>query len=180
MMVWCTKEVDTEFRQYAFRWYQGMVHGNTVISHFGDVDRKCTFCKIVEIRRQSTLLGRELTQPEIDGLMVVDEDRPHIFWNCEIVNSCVQSVYRLYWGRNIQVDKENFLLGKETGILEANILYMLINMFIKYKLWKYKLAGVLPLAQNIANELKDWVNKLTAHGKWKNMLPLVRQHILLL
>jgi hypothetical protein len=53
-------------------------------------------------------------------------------------------------------------------------------MFIKYKLWKYKLAGVLPLAQNIANELKDWVNKLTAHGKWKNMLPLVRQHILLL
>jgi hypothetical protein len=180
MMVWCTKEVDTEFRQFAFRWYQGMVHGNTVISHFGDVDRKCTFCKIVEIRRQSTLLGRELTQLEIDGLMVVDEDRPHIFWNCETVNSCVQSVYRLYWGRNIQVEKENFLLGKETGILEANILYMLINMFIKYKLWKYKLAGVLPLAQNIANELKDWVNKLTAHGKWKNMLPLVRQHILLL
>jgi hypothetical protein len=78
------------------------------------------------------------------------------------VSSCVQSVYRMYWGRNIQVDKENFLLGKETGIVEANILYMLINMFIKYKLWKYKLAGVLPLAQNIANELKDWVNKLTA------------------
>jgi hypothetical protein len=96
------------------------------------------------------------------------------------VNSCVQGVYRIFWGRNIQIEKEEFLLGKETGIVESNILYMLINMFIKYKIWKYKLAGVLPLAQNIANELKDWVNNLTAYGKWKNMLPLVRQHVLLL
>jgi hypothetical protein len=43
MEVWGTREVDTEFRQFAFRWYQGMINGNTVISHFGDVDRKCTF-----------------------------------------------------------------------------------------------------------------------------------------
>jgi hypothetical protein len=148
--------------------------------YFGDVDRKCTFCKIIEQRRQSMTLGRELTQIEIEGLNVVDEDRPHIFWSCETVKSCVQAVYRIFWGRHIQVEKEEFLLGKETGIVESNILYMLINMFIKYKIWKYKLAGVLPLAQNIANELKDWVNKLTAHGKWKNMLPLVRRHVLLL
>ncbi len=25
MLVWCTKEVDTEFRQFAFRWYHGMI-----------------------------------------------------------------------------------------------------------------------------------------------------------
>jgi hypothetical protein len=111
-------EVDTDFRQFAFRWYQGMIHGNTVISHFGDVCMKCTFCKIIEQRRQSTLLGRELTQVEIEGLNVVCEDRPHVFWYCETVNSCVQLVYRNFWGRNIQVEKEEFLLGTETGIIE--------------------------------------------------------------
>ncbi len=36
MLVWGTREVDTEFRQFAFRWFQGMIIGNAVISHFGD------------------------------------------------------------------------------------------------------------------------------------------------
>ncbi len=119
-----------------------------------------------------------MTQVEIEGLNVVDEDRPHIFWNCETVNSCVQLVYR--GEKYSKVEKEEFLLGKETGIIESNILYMLINMLIKYKIWKYKLAGVLPLSQSITNELKEWVNRITAYGKWRNMLPLVQQHDLLL
>ncbi len=59
MMVWDIKEVDTDLRQFAFRWYQGMIHGNTVISHFGDVDRKCTFCKITIENHRRTELGRE-------------------------------------------------------------------------------------------------------------------------
>jgi hypothetical protein len=74
MLVWDTKEVDTEFRQFAFRWYQGMIHGNTVISHFGDVDRKCTFCKITLENNTRTQLGRELTDAEREGLLVPDED----------------------------------------------------------------------------------------------------------
>jgi hypothetical protein len=177
MTVWCVKEVDTEYRQFAFRWYQGMIHGNTVISHFGDVDRKCTFCKIIETGRQKQLLGRDLTQAEVEGLNVTDEDRPHIFWNCEVVNRCIQDVYGRFWGGNRQVEKKQFLLGIDTGIVEANVLYMMVNMYIKQRIWKYKLAGVLPISQNISNELEEWVNKLTCHIKWRNMLPLVRQHV---
>jgi hypothetical protein len=177
MMVWCTKEVDTDFRQFAFRWYQGMVHGNTVISHFGDVDRKCTFCKIKAISSRTRELGRELTQAEIDGIDVRDEDRPHIYWNCETVNLCITEVYRNFWGRNIVVDKKEFLLGKNLGIMEATVLYMLLNMYIKYKIWKFKLAGVLPRAQCISNDVNDLVSKLSLSSKWRNMLPLLRQHM---
>jgi hypothetical protein len=154
-----------------------MIHGNTVISHFGDVDRKCTFCKIVEKGRQKQILGRDLTQAEIDGLNVVDEDRPHIFWNCEVVNRCIQDVYGRFWGGNRQVEKKHFLLGMDTGIVEANVLYMMINMYVKQRIWKYKLAGILPVTLNIANDLEEWVNKLTCNIKWRNMLPLIRQHV---
>jgi hypothetical protein len=39
---------------------------------------------------------------------------------------------------------------------------MLINMFIKYGIWKYKLAGVLPNAQYISNDIKNFVNGITS------------------
>jgi hypothetical protein len=178
MEVWGIREVDTDFRQFAFRWYQGMIHGNTVISHFGDVDRKCTFCKIKEIGLLSNTLGRDPSQEEINNLQVVDEDRPHIFWNCDTVKNCAQEVYTLFWGRNVVLEKKDFLLGRNMTTVEATVLYMLINMFIKYKIWKFKLAGALPKSRTILNELQDWVIRICAFKRWKNMLPLVRQHIL--
>jgi hypothetical protein len=98
MMAWDTKEVDTEFRQFTFRWYQGMIHGNTVISHFGDVDRKCTFCKTTIENDRRTALGRNLTDIEREGLVIPDKDRPHIFWDCTTVRNCIQGIYQLYWG----------------------------------------------------------------------------------
>jgi hypothetical protein len=115
MLVWCTKETDTDFRQFAFQWYQGMIHGNTVISHFGDVDRKCSFCKITHMEELRETLGREPVQAEIDTLNIPDEDRPHIFWNCLTVGTCIQEVYRDYWGGNRMINKQEFLLGKDMG-----------------------------------------------------------------
>jgi hypothetical protein len=176
MLVWTTNEVDTEFRQFAFRWNQGMIHGNTVISHFGDVDRKCTFCKILAERALAENLGRELTPAERDGINVVDEDRPHIFWECPTVYNCIRDVHFAYWGGRL-VEKQEFLMGKELGTVEATVLYMLSNMYIKYKIWKYKLAGALPRVHNISNDLKEWMNNLLKYNKWRIMLPLVRQQL---
>jgi hypothetical protein len=68
-------------------------------------------------------------------------------------------------------------MGRDMGIIEATVLYMLTNMFIKYRIWKYKLAGALPRAKNITNDLREWMNCLTAYDKWRIMLPLVRQYI---
>ncbi len=172
-----TKEVDTEFRQYAFKWYQGMIHGNTVVAHFGDVDRKCTFCKLTLEREMVRQLGRDFTVAERAGIVVPDEDRPHIFWNCPMVASCIQEVHQRFWGTNSDVGKKDFLQGREMGTVEATVLYMLHNMFIKYRIWKYKLAGVMPVTQNIVQDLEKWATNLTAHNKWRNMLLLVRQHI---
>jgi hypothetical protein len=177
MLVWGIKEVETDFRQFAFRWYQGMIHGNTVISHFGDVDRKCTFCKITLEQQKREDLGRELTEGEREELVVPDEDRPHIFWNCSTVYNCVQEIYKGFWGVDTNVDKIHFLLGKDMGTVEATILYMCITMFIKYRIWKYKLANVLPKPRCIVNDLNVWIANLTGHNKWRIMLPIIRQHV---
>jgi hypothetical protein len=32
---------------------------------------------------------------------------------------------------------------------------MLHNMFIKYRIWKYKLAGVMPVIQNLVHDLES-------------------------
>jgi hypothetical protein len=99
MMLWHVKETDTDFRQFTFKWNQGMVQGNTVISHFGDVDRKCTFCKIkkqIELTRE---LGREPTILELNNAQVPDENRPHIFWDCETVQTVVYSGCIMLFGK---------------------------------------------------------------------------------
>jgi hypothetical protein len=177
MLLWNVREIDTDMRQFIFKWNQGMVHGNTVISHFGDVDRKCTFCKLKQGNELKIALGRDPTDAEIEGLQVPDENRPHIFWDCPIVNQCVQEVYHNLWGGNGQVDKKSFLMGKDMGIVEATMLHMLSNMCIKYRLWKYKLAGVLPKVNCIKNDVTKWMDELTWYHKWRIMLPLVRRQI---
>ena len=77
-------KLQYSMRHSSFRYSQGLVHGNTVVSHFGDVDRKCTFCNITERKREELRLGRELTDEEwvIIKENVPDEDRPHIYWGC--------------------------------------------------------------------------------------------------
>jgi hypothetical protein len=177
MMLWRVGEVDTDLRQFMFRWNQGMVHGNTVISHFGNVDRKCTFCKVQAQKEQERALGRELTiiEQHNANLHVSDENRAHIFWDCRHVNECIQTVHGAIWGT--VVGKKEFLFGRDLGIMEATLLYMLINMYIKYKIWKYKLAGFLPKHNSIVNDVREWIEKLCIYHKWRIMLPHVRRQV---
>jgi hypothetical protein len=177
MLLWNVKEIDTEIRQFIFKWNQGMIHGNTVISHFGEVDRKCTFCKIKGKMDLENTLGRQPTEIEIGRIQVADENRPHIYWDCPYVQECIQQVHKKLWGGDINVEKKSFLMGKEMGTVEATMLYMLSNMYIKYKIWRYKLAETLPKVNCISNDVNNWFNGLTWYNKWRIMLPLVRQHV---
>jgi hypothetical protein len=174
--LWGIKEVDAEFRQYMFRWNQGMVHGNTVISHFGEnVDRKCTFCKKVEKDRINNELGREPTAAEINALNIMDENRPHILWECPIVNRCIREVYNRVWDKNGEVEKKAFLMGRIVGFLETTQLYMMVNMFIKYRIWKYKLAEALPNTNCIVNDVIAFLGAISRYNKWRILIPLLRQ-----
>jgi hypothetical protein len=176
MTLWGIKEVDADFRQFMFRWNQGMIHGNTVISHFGDnIDRKCTFCKITEKIRLGLELGREPTIDELNAIAIPDENRPHIMWDCNTVNTCIMEVYNRVWNKDGQVDKKAFLMGKAIGFLETSQLYMTVNMFIKYRIWKYKLAETLPKTQAIVNDVNVFLEQLSRYNKWRILIPLLRQ-----
>jgi hypothetical protein len=176
MTLWGIRELDPDFRQFIFRWNQGMIHGNTVISHFGEnVDRRCTFCKAVSVNRRQIELGREMTAQEIFALQIPDENRAHIMWACPIVEECTREIYNRTWGRNGAVNKKDFLMGRIVGFLETSQLYMIINMYIKYRIWKYKLANALPKVNSICNDVNIFLDTLKWYHKWRILLPLVRQ-----
>jgi hypothetical protein len=175
MTLWTIREVDADFRQFMFRWNQGMVHGNTVVSHFGEnVDRKCTFCKIRLRNRIRVEHDREPNQEEINT-HAPDENRPHILWECQTVKECIESVYNKIWNKNGRVDKKSFLMGKITGFLETTQLYMLINMYIKYRIWMYKLAQAMPNANCIRNDVMKLMESLRCYNKWRIVMPLLMQ-----
>jgi len=155
---------------------QGMVHGNTVVSHFGNVDRKCTFCKILKVKDLSRVLGREPDPVEILVAIesVADESRPHIFWECKTVNDTFRFIQQALWGVNNMV-KKDFLMGKLANSIEGSSLYLLINMFVRYKIWNYKLAGVLPKPGTIVHETESFITRICNKPSWRGQLPLVRQ-----
>jgi hypothetical protein len=177
MVLWNIREMDTELRQFIFRWHQGMIHGNTVISHFGEVDRKCSFCKIVARNELVQVLGRDLNQQEEEGLNAGDENRKHIYWECEHVQKCIRDVHENIWEVGTAVGKKEFLMGRNMGTKEATLLYMMTNMYIKFRIWKYKLAGILPKVQCITNDVRNWITNISVYHKWRIMLPLVRQQL---
>jgi hypothetical protein len=175
MTLWTIREVDADFRQFMFKWNQGIIHGNTVISHFGEnVDRKCTFCKLALRNRILAEHNRE-PNPEENNAHAPDENRPHIFWECPTVNECIERVYNMVWNRNGHVNKKSFLMGKITGFLETTQLYMLVNMYIKYRIWKYKLANAMPNANCIQNDVTKLLESLRYYNKWRVIMPLLMQ-----
>jgi hypothetical protein len=94
------------------------------------------------------------------------------------IQDCIQTVHNAVWGTRI-VNKKDFLFGRDLGIMEATLLYMLVNMYIKYKIWKYKLAGFIPRNNSIINDVRDWLEKLCMYHKWRMLLPLVRRLVML-
>jgi len=65
-------------------------------------------------------------------------------------------------------------MGKLIYCAEATQLYMLINMYIKYKIWLYKLASVKPRMQSIMDDIHNLLISICKYRKWKNMLPLIK------
>jgi hypothetical protein len=174
--LWRLQFLDLGFREYLFRVSQGMLHGNTVISHFGNVDRKCTFCKIFRTRELTRPLGREPDPLEQLAAVanVSDETRLHIFWECGTVQETVRVVHHALWGVNV-VDKKEFLMGKLANSIEGTSLYLLINLFLRYKIWNYKLAGILPKTGTIIHETEQFINRICSRPSRRGQLPLVKQ-----
>lgn len=73
------------------------------------------------------------------------------------------------------MDKKAFLMGKAIGFMETSQLYMMVNMVIKYRIWKYKLAETLPKTQAIVNDVNVFLEQLSRYNKWRILIPLLRQ-----
>jgi hypothetical protein len=109
---------------------------------------------------------------ELNG--VSDENRLHIFWECDVVQKCIKSIYMIMWGRDV-ISKNEFLMGKVAACREIAIIYQLCNIFIRYRIWNYKIANILPKSGSIANDLNILLNRFSEKPQWRGMLPLACQ-----
>jgi hypothetical protein len=90
---------------------------------------------------------------------ISDETRNHIFWECQVVQDTVIHTQRAIWGLN-NIDKKTFLMGKLGNSVECTAMGQLINRYIQYKIWNYKLAGILPKKGTIVHVLFDYITRL--------------------
>lgn len=173
--LWKMKFLDLNFREFLFKMSQGLIHGNTVVSHFGNVDRKCTFCKVQKLVNLKRELRREPNDDEWEGALpeISDETRAHIFWDCQIVQETVAHVNRIIWG-NHTIDKKTFLMGRLGNSVECTAMGQLISMYIRYKIWNYKLAGVMPKKGTIVHETECFITDICKKPNLRGQMPLLR------
>jgi hypothetical protein len=173
--LWKMKFLNLNFREFLFKMSQGLIHGNTVVSHFGNVDRKCTFCKIKKFAELKRELGREPSEAEMEGALpgISDETRNHIFWECNIVQDTVSHVNLAIWGVQ-NVDKKTFLMGRLGNSVECTAMGQLISMYVRYKIWNYKLAGILPKKGTIVHETECFITDICRKPNLRGQMPMLR------
>ncbi len=66
-------------------------------------------------------------------------------------------------------------MGKLAHSVECTALFQLINQFIRYKIWNYKIAGILPKKGMIVHEGENFINFVGKKTDLRGQLPLVRQ-----
>jgi hypothetical protein len=66
-------------------------------------------------------------------------------------------------------------MGKIANSAECSAVYQLINYFVRYKIWNYKIAGVLPKKGMIVHDTENFINFVSKKPDLRGQLPLVRQ-----
>jgi hypothetical protein len=73
------------------------------------------------------------------------------------------------------IDKRSFLMGRIAVNNEVSQIFQVANMFVRHKIWNFKLAGILPKNGTIVHEAREFLNNFCSYPARRGMLPLVRQ-----
>jgi hypothetical protein len=87
----------------------------------------------------------------------------------------ISHILRALWGNNVVIDKKSFLMGKLANGVECTAIYQLINQFIRYNIWNYKIAGILPKKGMIVHEVENFIHFIGKKPDLRGQLPLLRQ-----
>jgi hypothetical protein len=66
-------------------------------------------------------------------------------------------------------------MGKVGQNMELSSIFQLINLFIRYKIWNYKLAGILPKSGMIVHETERFISEIFKKPDLRGQQPLLRQ-----
>jgi hypothetical protein len=66
-------------------------------------------------------------------------------------------------------------MGKVGQNMELTSIFQLVNFYIRYKIWNYKLAGILPKPGMIVHETEKFIMEIFKKPDLRGQLPLLRQ-----
>ncbi len=128
MGLWNKMFLNNDFRQFIFFERNNCLKLNTRASHYlPDVDRKCTFCRIIY------------------GSKAEDETYTHLFFECRTTKKLLNHTINNLTPElaNIQELKSIFWLGREYTDLRTDTCtkYLLIFETFRYIIWKKNYPG---------------------------------------
>ena len=166
MGIWAKSMLEPGFKDFLYRYSHGRLHVNNIWANFDDIDRWCTFCALkekIELRNEHIPSDSQEYRDRMERLPV--ETARHLFWDCPQTRPQIDTLCsEIGW---INMDSNEFLIGRREGNHYKNELGIIIKHWIKYWIYNKKVQervvrinemrnGFEKLRQNVSNQYRKY------------------------
>jgi hypothetical protein len=172
MGIWKIGSLDSEFKNFLFRWIHGKLYLNNQRARFGNENRWCTFCGILKERdlRRRGLHREDAVYMNELGLLN-SENIDHLFWACRVTSSLITQ----FFGELLEtpqeiISKSKFFEGWEEYKHDATRWIIIVISFVKYFIYSCSRRKIIPMLTGLREEFRWLTYSLGRKKRWRTMI----------
>jgi hypothetical protein len=170
--IWKIGSLDSELKNFLFRWIHGRLYLNNQRARFGNENRWCTFCGILKDR---DLVNRGLNRDDVEYINEMGrlnaENIDHIFWECRVTsNLIVQFFGEIIGTPHIVVSKSRFFEGWEEYKQDATRWVIIVIGLVKYYIFNCSRRKIIPMLAGLREEFRWLICNLGKKRRWRAII----------
>jgi hypothetical protein len=172
MGIWKIGSLDSELKNFLFRWIHGKLYLNNQRARFGNENRWCTFCGILkerDLRRRG--LHREDVEYMNEMGLLNSENIDHLFWACRVTSSLITQFFGELLGTpQVIISKSKFFEGWEEYKHDATRWVIIVISFVKYYIYSCSRRKIIPMVTGLREEFRWLTYSLGRKRRWRSII----------
>jgi hypothetical protein len=167
--IWKIGSLDSELKNFLFRWIHGKLYLNNQRARFGNENRWCTFCGILKERE---LNRRGLHRDDVEYINEMGrlsaENIDHLFWECRITSNLITQFFGEILGMpHVIVNKPKFFEGWEEYKQDATRWVIIVISLVKYYIYKCSRRKIIQMIAGLREEFRWLTCNLGMKRRWR-------------
>jgi hypothetical protein len=170
--IWKIGSLDSELKNFLFRWIHGKLYLNNQRARFGNENRWCTFCGILKER---DLRRRGLNREDVEYInemgLLNSENIDHLFWACRVTSSLITQFFGELLGTpQVIISKSKFFEGWEEYKHDATRWVIIVISLVKYYIYNCSRRKIIPMVTGLREEFRWLTYSLGRKRRWRSII----------